>query len=82
LFHGLFPFSKFNPFFRVWFVNGNDLDQRAAWVTALNMKRALGGGYAKYQATGTVFIVGIIFNDLTVIDCFSYLAYAISRNSI
>ncbi len=49
---------------RVWFVQRNDLDQRAAGVTALDVQRPSCIYETQDQTTRAVFVVGIILDQL------------------
>jgi hypothetical protein len=42
-------------------------------MAALNMERAAGSGYTQHQATWTVFVIGVVLNDLAARDCLPQL---------
>ena len=42
-------------------------------MAALNMERAAGSGYTQDQATRTVFVIGVVLNDLAARDCLPQL---------
>jgi len=70
------PLSKIGiPSVRIGLINRDDLDPWTRWITALNMQGTPGCGTAQDQATWTVFVIRVIFDNATGEQRFPYLRH-------
>jgi len=68
------PLGKIGiPSVGIRLINRDDFDQWTRWIAALDMQGTPGCGTAQYQATWTLFVIRIIFDNTPGQQSFSDL---------